>query len=247
MDKLLYIAMQGAMNAGQAQATNSNNLANANTTGFKADFDAFISKPVYGPGFATRAYSLDEQTGVDFAAGNLSTTGRQLDIAVAGKGWIAVQNEQGEEAYTRRGDLRIDNDGTLRNGAGQAVMGAGGSPVVIPHNQSLTIAKDGSISIVPLGQAANTLALVDKIKLVNPGEEKLQKGQDGLFYSRDKQALPADSSVEVVSGALEGSNVNPVEAMVNMIQYSRNFEANTKMMKVAEDLDRSASKLLAQN
>ena len=246
MDKLLYTAMQGAMNAGLAQTTNSNNLANANTTGFKADFDAFVSLPVYGPGNATRATSTNERSGIDFNNGNLSTTDRPLDLAIAGEGWFAVQNEQGEEAYSRRADLRVSGTGVLTNGAGQPMMGESGE-IIIPANQSMTIGKDGTISIVPLGQAVTTVAVIDRIKMVNPANKDLEKKQDGLFYRKDGEVAELDNKISLVSGALEGSNVNPIDAMVKMIEYSRSFEANTKMMKVAEELDQAASKLLSQS
>lgn len=243
MDRMLFVAMSGAKETALAQARNTQNLANANTTGFKASLDAFASRPVSGPGYNTRTYAVTEDQRVDFSPGPLQATGRDLDVAVQGEGWIAVQAPDGTEAYTRAGDLRVDALGQLTTGTGLAVLGDGG-PIAVPPAQSLEIGTDGSISIRPLGQDANALAIVDRIKLVNPDPADLVRGEDGLIRHFQSVEQPAEAQVTLVSGLLEASNVNTVEAMVKMIDLARHFEMQVKMMKTAEDNDAASASLL---
>ena len=243
MDKLLYVAMTGAKETMQAQAVNTNNLANASTTGFRADMEAFRSLPVHGPGHASRVYSVAGGAGIDFDSGTVVGTGRQLDMAIDGQGWIAVQSPDGNEAYTRAGDMHINSLGLLTTGAGHPVMGNGG-PIAIPPFEQIEIAGDGTISILPLGQAPTALAVVDRIKLVNPPASELEKGNDGLLRLRTGEPAVADSQVTLQTGALEASNVNTVEAMVNMIELARQFETQIKVMKSAEENDRASAQLM---
>lgn len=242
MDNMIYLAMSGAKEAMTRQASNNHNLANANTTGFKADLDALKSMPVYGPGHPGRVYVQDVGAGADHSGGNIMHTGNDLDIAVNGEGLIAVQDRDGTEGYTRAGNLTINASGLLENGAGYPIMGNGG-PIAIPPYQKLEIGSDGTISILPLGQDATTMAVIDRIKLVNPDTSTLAKSENGIFHTSGEEPEP-DASVTVVSGSLEGSNVNPVESLVKMIEISRQFEMQVKMMKSAEDNDKSAAKLL---
>lgn len=243
MDRLLYIAMSGARETMRAQAVNTNNLANANTTGFQADLEAFRSLPVYGPGYESRVYSVTQGEGVDFSPGSSVSTGRELDVAINGEGWIGVQAPDGNEAYTRAGDLQVDSFGLLKTGAGHPVMGNSG-PIALPPYEKIEIAPDGTISVRPLGQAANALAVVDRIKLVNPPGSELRKGNDGLIRRSGGTPAEADAAVRVQSGSIESSNVNAIEAMVNLIQLARQFEAQVKVMKSAEDNDRASSQLM---
>lgn len=243
MDRLLYLAMTGAKHTLQAQQHTSHNLANANTPGFRADLDAFMSAPVYGPGEPSRVYSQRVDVGADMTHGAVMTTGRDLDIAINGDGWIAVQAADGTEAYTRRGDLRINNAGLLETGTGELVLGNGG-PVAIPPAEKLEIGSDGTVSIVPLGQDANVLAVLDRIRLVNPPPESLVKGEDGLFRTADGQPAAPDAAVQVTSGALEGSNVNTVDALVQMIDHARSFETYVKLFGAAKENDENAARLL---
>jgi flagellar basal-body rod protein FlgF len=245
MDRFLYLAMTGAKHTLQAQQHNNHNLANANTPGFRADLDAFMSAPVHGPGLPSRVYALETQVGADMRQGTMMTTGRDLDVAVQGEGWIAVLGADGTEAYTRRGDLRINNAGLLETGAGQLVLGNNG-PVAVPPAQKLEIGVDGTVSIVPLGQAANTLAVVDRIKLVQPDNAELSKGNDGLFRLGEGAEAPADAAVRLTSGVLEGSNVNSVDALVQMINNARQFETYVKLMAAAKENDESSARLLRQ-
>lgn len=243
MDRMLFIAMNGAKQIMTAQSINSNNLANASTTGFKADFQSSLSQQVYGPGLPSRVYATVENAGVDHAQGSVITTGRELDIAINGNGLIAVQAADGSEAYTRAGDLKIDNLGRLTNGAGHTILGDGG-PISIPPNAKMEIGADGTISIQPIGQAINSLAILDRIKLVNPANDQLEKGPDGLMHMKNGQHASADASVKVVSGSLESSNVNTVSTLVRMIELARQYETNIKLMKSAEDTDRASAEMI---
>lgn len=245
MDRMLYLAMTTAKQTMHAQAVNSNNLANATTTGFKQDLEQFRSMPVYGQGMPSRVFAMTERPATDFAPGSFNTTGRDLDTAIRGEGWFAVQAKDGTEAYTRAGDLRIDANGMLTTGAGHPVIGNNGGPIVVPPAESLEIGGDGTISIRPVGQAPNVLAEVDRIKMVNPNVDEVTKGTDGLIRMKQPgEVAPADASVQLVSGALEGSNVNTVEAMVKMIELQRQYEMQVKMMKNAKENDAAATSLM---
>ena len=244
MDRVLYLAMSGAKQTLQAQGAVSHNLANVSTTGFRADLEQFRAMPVYGPGHPSRVYALQERPGIDFSPGSIQSTGRELDIAVThDQGFIAVQTPDGGEAYTRAGDLRVSSGGLLVTGAGHLVLGNGG-PVAIPPGEKLEIGQDGTISIRPLGQDANALAEIDRIKLVLPPMDQLEKGEDGLFRMRDGNPLEPDAAVTVASGALEGSNVNPVGAMVEMIELSRLYEVQVQIMHTAREDDAAAVQIM---
>lgn len=244
MDRLVYIAMNGAKNALLSQQTNANNLANVSTVGFKAQLDHFQSEAVYGPGHPSRAYASDYRAADDFTSGPLMSTGRDLDVALNGNdSWIAVQAADGSTAYSRRGDFHIDPTGLLLNGANQIVLGEGG-PITIPDFESLVIGRDGTISVRATGQAANTLVAVDRINLVTADAEQMERGEDGLFRAQDGQELVADAAVTLTNGALEGSNVNSVDVMVKMIEDARFYETQVKMMSVAEETDASSARLM---
>ena len=246
MDRLIYTAMTGAKHALEQQATTSHNLANAATTGFRAQIDQFRAVPVQGAILPTRAFVVDSTTGSDFRSGVIQQTGRDLDVAVQGDGWISVQAADGSEAYTRNGSLKMDENGVLLTGSGLTVLGDGG-PLTIPPGRNIAIAKDGTISLVPDGSAATGLTSVGRLKLVNPPAADLVRGDDGLFRLKDGQAADADSKVTLVSGALESSNVNVVDAMVNMISLARAFDMNMKLLQHAENNDSKASQLLSMN
>ena len=244
MDRMLYVAMTGASETFRAQTSNNHNLANASTTGFRSDLAAFQARDVAGPGFTSRAYATTSTTGFDDTAGPMMQTGRDLDVAVQGEGWIAVQGRDGREAYTRAGDLRIEPDGLLKTGTGLTVLGEGG-PVSVPVHSSVFVGGDGSVTIVPMGQGPETRAVVGRIKLVNPPSGAMLRGGDGLFRQADGQDAPADGRVRLASGVLEGSNVNVADAMVNMIELARRFDLQVKAMKAAEDNGAASSRLLS--
>jgi len=244
MDRSLYIAMSGAKQTLLAQTTNANNLANAQTTGFKSDLEQFRSQPVYGAGYPTRVYAMTEKPGTDLSHGAMQTTGRDLDVAIDGDGFIAVQGTDGKEAYSRAGDLRVTPDGLLQTGSGLQVLGQGG-PISIPPADKLTIGGDGTISIIPMGAGnATTLMEIDRIKLVNPELTNLEKLNDGLLHTKDGKPLAADANVKLASGVLEGSNVNSIHAMVDMIELARNFELQSKVMKSVDENSAASGKLI---
>lgn len=244
MDRMLYVAASGASQIQRAQAVNANNLANVGTTGFKAQFEALRAVPLYGPGHASRVYALSETPGIDMSSGSLQSTGRNLDIAVNGKGLIAIQAPDGGEAYTRAGDLRVSATGILETGAGHPVLGDAG-PISIPDAQELEIAADGTISVLPVGQAPSTMAVVGRIKLVAPPEEQLVKGEDGLLRLQDGSVANPAAEVRVASGVLESSNVSSVEALTTMIHLARQYETQVKLMKTAEENDAASAKLMS--
>jgi flagellar basal-body rod protein FlgF len=243
---MLYIAMSGARQTLVGQTMAAHNLANATTTGYRADLADFRSMPLFGPGQPSRVYAMAERPTVDFRSGSIVFTGNETDLAINGEGFIAVQGPDGTEAYTRAGDLRVTTNGLLETGAGHLVLGNGG-PISVPPATKMEIGVDGTISIVPVGQPANALAEVDRIKLVKPALDTLEKGIDGLFRLKNGAPPPADAIVRVVPGALESSNVNAVDAMVRMINLSRQFDLQVKAMKTAEDDDAAAAQILRMN
>lgn len=246
MDRLIYVAMSGASQALDQQATIANNLANASTTGFRAQLSAYRSVPVETATSGTdttRTYALTSNPGTDFTPGAVEKTGNPLDVALQGNGWIAVQTASGEEAYTRAGNMHVDQNGQLVTGTGQQVVGNGG-PIAIPPRAKIDIAEDGTISALGAGEAATNVTVVDKIKLVNPPEGALTRGDDGLFHTATGQPAPADATLRLMSGAVEGSNVNPVQAMVQMIDNARSFQMHMKMLDMASSNEQSANQLL---
>jgi flagellar basal-body rod protein FlgF len=243
MDRSLFIAMSGAKQTLLAQASNANNLANTQTTGFKSDFEQFRSMPVFGPGFPTRVYAMTERPGSDLSSGSLQTTGNELDIAIKGEGWLAVQDGEGKEAYTRSGDLQITPEGRLLTGNGLPVFGEDG-PIAIPPAEKISIGTDGTISIIPLGGNETTLAVIDRIKVVKPELKNLEKLNDGLMHTKDGVELEASADVSLIQGVLEGSNVNAVSSLVEMIELARNFELQVKVMKTADDNSGVSAKLM---
>lgn len=243
MDRALYVAMSGANQAMLAQAINGHNLANLSTPGFRADLTAMLSVDVEGPGLPSRVNSISGGAGTDLSHGPLMYTENELDFAVNGNGWIAIQSLDGGEAYTRAGNLRIDALGQLTTGNGLPVLGEGG-PIALPPFEKVEIGKDGTVSVRGLGQPSNALQIVDRIKLVNPDETQLEKGDDGLLRLGNGDIAPADASVSLITGALEGSNVNAVDALVNSIILARQFEAHIKVMETVEQNDSATTRLM---
>lgn len=243
MDTSLYVAMSGAKQALLAQAVNSHNLANANTTGFKADLSQFRSMPVYGAGLPSHVYAMVERPGIDFNNGTMQSTGRELDVSIKGDGWLAVQAEDGSEAFTRAGDLRTTPDGLLVTGTGLPVLGGGGA-VTLPESAKIEIGSDGTISIISLGDTVSTLSAIDRIKLVNPALTDIEKGKDGLFRLKDGTVAEVSAEVRLVSGSVESSNVSVVSAMVDMIELARNFELQVKMMKTVSENEATSAQLM---
>jgi len=241
MDRMIYLSMSGAKATMQRQDTLANNLANVSTVGFRAELQAFRAVPVLGSGASTRVYALESTPGYDGSAGSVTATGRNLDVAMQGNAWLAVQGLDGTEAYTRAGSLDVQPDGTLVTSNGLTVLGDGG-PIQVPPNSEVSIGQDGTVSArTPDGRST----AVGRLKLVTP-EGPLQRGEDSLFRAADGD-LPADPNARLQDGALEGSNVSAVESMVAMISAARQFEAQMKMLQTAEGDEKAAAQLLSMN
>ena len=243
MDRLIYTSMTGANHTLNQQATVAHNLANAATTGFRSENNAFRAVPVFGDGLPTRAFVVDSTVNADFTPGALQTTGRDLDVAIKGSGWIAVQLDNGEEAYTRNGNLQVSPNGVLLTHNGLKVRGDR-STISVPPETRITIGADGTVSAVPITPQPNTVAVVGRIKLVNPPEESLIKGADGLFRLKDGGVAQVDTKVKLVDGTLEGSNVNVVHEMVSMIALARQFDMQMKMLENAQQNAQQASEIM---
>ncbi len=242
MDRVIYLAMAGAKANMQRQDVLANNLANASTTGFRAELTAFRAVPVLGSGASTRVYAIESTPGYNADPGPMAATGRNLDVAMKGQAWLAVQSAEGTEAYTRGGALDVSAEGVLVTRAGLQVVGDGG-PITIPPNAQVMIGGDGTVTAtvgngMPQG--------VGKLKLVTP-EAPMQRGSDGLFRGADGDDLPADATAGVQTEALEGSNVSPVESMVAMISAARQFEQQMKMLQSAQEREQSATRLLSNS
>lgn len=243
MDNFIFTAMSGAKENMLNQQLHMNNIANASTTGFRADFAAARSQPVFGPGLPTRVYSMSENPGTDFKSGSMISTGNSLDVAIKGDGFFAVLDKNGTEGYTRAGNFKLTETGMLTTGAGLPVLGDGG-PVTIPPSSKIEITGDGTISIVPDGAENNSTAVVGRLKLVNPQLTDLKKSESGLLVQKNAQPAEADATVSLVSGVVESSNVNAIAEMVDMISLARQYEMQVKLMKKAEEMDQSSAQLI---
>jgi len=236
--------MTGAKQIMQAQAVNNHNIANVNTVGFRADAVSFVSQPIYGPGFATRVNAVASDAGTDFSTGVMQSTGRELDVAVNGKGYIAVQGLDGKEAYTRAGDLRVSAEGAVTTATGLPVLTEQG-PLNVPPATTITLGSDGTVSVVPLGLSPSAISQTDVVKLVNPPAQNLQKGDDGLFRLKDGSKAPTDPTVTLTSGMLESSNVNAAQSLINMIELQRQYEFQVKSMNSADQNEQTAEQLMS--
>ncbi|WP_332674078.1 flagellar basal-body rod protein FlgF [Aromatoleum sp.] len=244
MDRLIYTAMSGAKHTMNQQAAVSHNLANANSTGFRAELHKLRAVPVQGEGLATRAFVVDASVATNFDAGPLQQTGRALDVAVEGRGWLAVQLPDGSEGYTRDGSFELSANGVLQTRNGLPVLGDGG-PITIPPDHEVLIGKDGTISAMLAGGEQKVVNNLGRLKLVNPPEETLVRGDDGLFRLRGGGEAPVDEAVQVAGGHVEGSNVDVVDQMVQMIALARQFEMQTRMLQSAEANDQAATRVLS--
>jgi flagellar basal-body rod protein FlgF len=242
MDRMIYLSMAGAKAAMHRQEVLSHNLANASTTGFREEMAAFRAVPVRGEGASTRVYALETTVGYNPDPGAMQPTARNLDVAMRGNAWLAVQSLEGTEAYTRAGALDVNAEGLLVTRSGLQVAGDAG-PITVPANAEVQIAADGTVSATTPGGRPQTLG---RLKMVTP-EAALVRGNDGLFRAADGNDLDADPAARLQDGALEGSNVSPVETMVAMITAARQFEQQMKLMQSAEKQEQTAAKLLSNN
>jgi flagellar basal-body rod protein FlgF len=241
MDRVIYLTMAGAKANMQRQDVLSHNLANASTPGFRAEITAFRAVPVLGDGASTRVYAIETTPGYNAEPGPIASTGRNLDVAMKGNAWLAVQSVTGTEAYTRNGALDVDNEGQLITRGGLPVQGDGG-PISVPQNAQVLIGSDGTVTATVQG---NRPQVVGRLKLVTP-EAPLQRGADGLFRDNGGD-LEANPNARVLNEALEGSNVSPVESMVAMIAAARQFEQQMKMLQTAQEREQSATRLLSSS
>ena len=244
MDRLIYTAMTGARHILEKQATTAHNLANAGTTGFRAQVDSFRAVPVVSEGLPTRAFVVDATVGADFTPGPLQQTGRALDVALNGPGWLALQLEDGGEAYTRNGSLKLSQNGVLQTQAGLNVQGEEG-PISVPPDVGIAIGKDGTVSAISTGNTPGVATILGRLKLVNPAPQSMTRGDDGLFRVAGGKPAEADAGVSVMGSTLEGSNVNVVDAMVSMISLARQFEIQQSLLKNAESNAARATQILA--
>lgn len=249
MDRLIYTAMTGATHTLSRQTAVAHNLANVSTTGYRAEEHrarAVQVQPAADPRtLRTRAFAADASVYSDYTQGTMQYTGRELDIAVQGSGWIAVTGADGAEAYTRAGSLELSVNGVLQTRNGLPVAQADGGPLSIPPESKVTIGKDGTVSIVPETGAQSTVSSIGRLKLVDPPAGDLVRGADGLFRLKEGGAAPASETASLAAGYLEGSNVNPVDQMVSMISLARQFEMQMKMVSNAEQNDRAATQILS--
>lgn len=244
MDRMIYVGMTGAKQSMEQQAAIANNIANVSTPGFRAQINHFRAVPVVGEEMQTRAAVISATGGTDMRSGPLMQTGRALDVAIMGEGWLAVQLPEGGEGYTRVGNLQVGPEGQLTTMESRPLIGDGG-PVVVPPGAQVMVGADGSINAGVPGEG-NGMTTVGRLKLVNPDIRDMLRRDDGLFHMADGNALPqAAPGVQIVSGALEGSNVNAVEAMVSMISNARRYEMQMKTLQTAEANAQQADKLLA--
>ena len=245
MDRMIYVAMTGARHALEAQATVAHNLANANSSGFRAQLNALRAVHLFGEGMPTRSYVVDSTVGTDFRPGTIQQTGQALDVAIMGPGFLAVQLPDGAEGYTRAGGLRVGPGGVLESPHGHPVLGDGG-PIAVPPEVTVTIAKDGTVSASPT-TGRGPVNVLGRLKLANPPQENLVRGDEGLFRLRDGGSAAAEGSIVVASGAIEGSNVNAVEQLIGLISHARAFETHMKLLQNADQNDRQANQLLSLN
>ncbi len=243
MDKMLYVSLTGAEHIFKGQTIAANNLANVNTVGFKADLQQAETQQIYGGTHPTRYNVLSKESGADLTSGSVIKTDRALDVAIQGDGWFVVQAADGEEAYTRAGNFQLTQTGQLVNGSGLPVLGEGG-PIVIPPATKVEIGTDGSISVIAQGAGPEEVTLLDRLRVVNPEFNNLKKGDDGYFRTKDGEpALPA-AGIKVASGMLEGSNVNAVSELLNIMSLSREFEMQMKLMKQAEEISTDTASIM---
>lgn len=241
IDKAAYVGMNGAQGSMRRLQILTNNLANVNTTGFRGDME--VTKPynLVDNGMQTRIYSTVDSTYTDFSRGPILNTMRSLDVAMTDKGFITVQSKSGEQAYTRAGSLQITKDGFLTTNTGELVLGNNG-PINIPQAQHVDIADDGTVSALLVNETDVTI--LDRILLTSPDEKQLQKQGNGLFVMNDGTQVKRDPNLTLMTGALEGSNVNPIEAMAQLIDLTRNYEMHTSVLKHVVDNATMANQLL---
>ncbi len=239
MDALIYTAMSGAERALRGQQVHANNLANIETGGFRANMELSSAQTVNGYGYDDRHMSQLQANAVSTRQGTLKATGRDLDVAIDGNGFLAVQGPTGE-AYTRAGAMTLDETGTLKIN-GNVVLGEGG-PISLPEYSKIAVGADGTVSIQSPG--TTTMQTIDKLKLVKAEASELTKDEAGLLVARSGQPLATDATVVVKPGHLEGSNVSAVEEMVATMSLNRTFEIQMKLFKASDSMAETGNRLI---
>lgn len=244
MDKLLYIAASGAKQDLQATAIRANNLANSQTSGFKALLENARAMPAYGEGMPSRVFAMTESPSNNYAGGAMIQTKRELDAAIQGEGWFSVLDSQGNEAYTRAGSLQLGPNGSLEDAHGNRVVGDAGAIFLPIPVSNINLANDGTITVRPQGAPETVAEEVGRLKFVNPNVADMQRGEDGLFRLKSGEVADEDINVSIRTGMVEGSNVNAIEEMVSMISLQRHYEMQVKLMKKADSMDMRGNQLL---
>ncbi len=245
MDKLVYLAAQAAKGTMSRQENIANNLANVNTPGFRQQLMAFQSAPVTGEGSGARSFAIETSVGFDTSPGQIQSTGREMDVAIQGEGWFAVNAPDGNEAYTRNGSFQVDGQGNLVTQEGYGVVGTNG-PINVPPDHRLSFENDGTVSAIPLNGDTNVVQL-GRLKLVNMPNGAVTRGDDGLFRAKDGNPAEVDPAVRVAGGFIESSNVNAIDMMVQMIAAQRQYETQMKMISTAKENGQSANSLFGMN
>lgn len=247
MDRIIYTAMNGAQRLLEQQSAVSNNLANINTTGFREQLAIQRAVPLQGGAlFPTRVGTATVTPGTKNEQGALAETGSPLDVAIRGEGWFAVQTPTGE-AYTRAGDFSVDANNMLVTKQGYPVLSADGGPVELPDRGAVTFSTDGQISVLGAGDNPRDIQIMGQLKLVNPAMTELERGADGWFRLANGAIAQPDDQVTIVAGFVEKSNVNAAEAMVAMINNSRRFEMQMKVISDASAREEKANSILSSN
>ena len=244
MDKMIYTAMSGASQTLARQAAVANNLANLSSAGYRSEEQRLVAVPIQSDALPTRAFAVDTSAHIDFTPGPMQSTGRALDVAVQGPGWLVLSMPDGSEAFTRNGSLEVSANGVLQSRSGLPVQGEGGS-ISIPPDVKITVAKDGTVSVIPQTDAQTSVNAVGRLKLVNPPEADLVRGNDGLFRLAGGASADSDPSVVLASGFLEGSNVNAIDQMVTMISLAREFDMQMKNLTNAQSNDQAATQVIS--
>src|SRR5690554_1150322 len=247
MDRIVYTAASGASRVLEHQSIVSNNLANASTAGFREELAMYRAVPMQGHNsLPTRVSTATASAASSFQQGGMAETGHALDLAIRGEGWFAVQTPEGE-AYTRAGEFAVNAENLLVTQSGMPVLSADGAPIEIPERGTLTFSDDGQITVLGAGDNPNDIQNIGMVKLVNPPAEDMVRGGDGLFRLADGNIAQPDVQVRMISGFVERSNVNPAEAMVNMIANARLFDMQMQVIKEATtNADRANGILSAQ-
>lgn len=243
MDRLIHTALSGMRASMDSQRVIASNMANANTLGFRAELLDQRPVTIEGQPNEARAMQVARVRGADMSSGQIIETGRNLDVAITTQALMAVQAEDGTEAYTRRGDLSVSSTGLLVNGEGRPVLGETG-PITIPPVGIPAISPDGTITIADPTTPDQPPAEIGRIKMASWDGSPISKTLDGLFRVEGGGVLPTDETASLKTGALEQSNVKTTEVLVEMIEAQRLFAMRTKIVSTAKEIDESGSQLL---